>query len=229
MKIRLNRNRHREGILGNILGGIFREKPKTARPIDLQGEQAKAIGGNIAMLPQLGQLGATLSQQQQNQVLEGMSRALPWWTGGVGQAGTLIKDLLSGIVPQGTQRELQRSTAAQALGLGIGGAPSMGNLFGGALARESTARQLQGLGALERWTQLGRALTPTVDITPMLVTPQLQLQNAFNEQQRRQRELDVKAAFSTGSRIADVAESIDAQIMQLATAFASSGGMKGLV
>ncbi len=159
------------------IGGIFPSKQQMKdlygeKPVvpDLADVQKKTIATNLAAIPNIEELGASINKFNFKQLQDMLKEAIPGYDELMGlQSKNLIAGQ-KGELPEGVQRTLQRSSAAHAFSGGYGGSPAAS--FGEAetLGLSSLKYIQDSMTATERWMSSASSRLPGLyDVSKMFV------------------------------------------------------------
>ena len=213
-----------------LFGELFASAPKIPRfkPISIEGEQAGAIGQNIANLPGAEKLASSVNTFNQQQLESMLETAIPGYQAIKAKVGKNISSQLSGEIPQDVQDFIQRKAAAKSFSSGFGGSGMAANLTARDLGLTSLQLTQEGLDSATRWIS-SAAVAPRFDVSSMFITPQQRIGFAQQERdsafQRKYLANLVESEYSLGSRMAR----FDETVMNLAMTFFGAGGGAGLI
>lgn len=209
---------------------VFGTKPGVAEytPLDLAAEQKKAVGSNIAAMPDIEAL---------------LNKILPGYSDMVKQGSKNTLSLLKGEIPQDVQQRVRSTDAFQSL---------MGGFAGSDMSKALTARDFgltslqlmgQGTNSAQQWANIAHG-----NVSPMLINPGEQadvtMRNNLYRQATQQFKENVMAApdpaaaglFNTISTIGSTAASFGlgmmggkapAPVMAGSSAFGGGGSGQG--
>lgn len=161
----------------SLLGGLFGSGKKVKVPqyqrTDVTAEQAKAIEGNLAVLPEAEKLAEKTNLFNQSQLMSSLRAAVPGIDAIQAQASENLASQLKGEIPQDVQEQIQRSGATKALYGGFGGSSAGRNLVARDLGLTSLAIADKALDSTSRWiaTAKNTMVAPQLDVTSMFVSP----------------------------------------------------------
>lgn len=160
-------------LLGNVLGGGGKPTVPDWQNITLADQQLKAIDANAAALPKAEGLVGEANRFSQDQIRKMLEMAIPNFSEISGSASKNIAALMRGEVPADVSGNVQRNSAAQALGGGYAGSGMARNLTTRDLGLTSLQAIQGGLSAAESWiANMDRLYAPgTMDVSSMFVTP----------------------------------------------------------
>lgn len=162
-------------LLTEFVGGT----PKVPRfdPVDAQGEQQRAIQGNIDALPDSTRYGAGANDYFAKEYQKMFDAASGGYYGRIQKA--VMGNAYDWITGKVDLTDTLSNTAAANLARGVGGS-AFGNIAG--LRRSSdyvNQMKLAGLDTFGKW--MAGAATPVFDVTKDRIDPTTQLQHAVNE------------------------------------------------
>jgi hypothetical protein len=183
-----------------FLGGLLAGKP-TLPPfegINLNTEQQKAIGANLAALPGLEMLGGDVNEFNIAQTKKMLEAAAPGWGAMQTKIGGDITSELSGELPKDVQEAIQRNAAARSLGMGVEGSGMARDL----VARDFGFTELnlidKGITSAESWARTSAALFQPgqFNFSSMFVTPGMEFAAA-------EKERNAKLSYDLGKSMID--------------------------
>lgn len=164
----------------DIIGGLLAGKPNIPQftPTDLGAEQSKAIGENIASLPQAENLASQTNQFNINQIQSMLRQVIPGYDAMVGGVTKDINAELSGQIPADVSAAVQTSDAARALTGGFAGSGMHGNLVARDLGLTSLDLTQKGISTAQSWIASMNAInSPAMfNLSSMFVSPMQQAQ-----------------------------------------------------
>lgn len=165
--------------LGGLIGGG--DKPEVPKfvPVDIEKEQAKTIGQNIASVKKSAELGQKVDAASYQNAVRLLDMAFP---GQFDQAKQTSASLMRGEIPQDVARRINEASAATAFQGGFQGSGLAGNLRARDLGLTSLQLQQQGFGQFQ---QLAGMMPRSFDLTSMFFSPQQRLQHAVNERNQK--------------------------------------------
>lgn len=154
--------------------------------VDVEGEQRKAIQGNLANFDQASQLAAKTTSADQSVLTEQLRKAIPGYDQIISKASQNIQSQLGGEINPDVSAQVQRSDAAKALAGGYGASSGIGrSLTARDLGMTSMGIQQQGFGNALSYIQNQRqtATVQPMSTSSMFVSPSQRLNIALQENQ----------------------------------------------
>ena len=191
--------------MGGILDSLFGKKPEVAPfvPTDLQEEQKRAIGGNISVTDEIGQLADQIAKESGEATRIGMEAVLPGSLENIDKATEQIKSFLGGTVPDDVADEIIRRTAELSTQRGITPRSRIGaNFSTRELGLTSLGLVQQGIGMAQTWMAQAQGGFQQLNFGSMFVDPMNQA--SFTASQRetersiKQAEFNIRAAPDPG-------------------------------
>lgn len=185
-----------------VSSGIAAKKgvPKVAEftPVDVQGEQTRAIEGNIANLDQLALLSSGSNDIATKNLLSTLEQIQPGYGDMSAKTSSTINSFLAGELPQDVIDQIRRQSAEGSILGGYGPDSGMGRAL---TARDLGLNTLQlvdrGLSAAQSWMQQSASMAPKFDFSSMFVTPGQAIaakqQNNEGQQNQQQQQYNMNA------------------------------------
>jgi hypothetical protein len=175
-------------LLKKAIGG-YGKKPKVPdyTPVDPTAEQASAIAGNLANLPEAQKLAEKSNLFNIGQLQKMLRSIMPGYDGIQAKQGQLVQDQLSGNIPKDVQDAVQRSAAAQALGGGYAGSGAHRNLVARDFGMTSYQMTQQGMDSATRWMAMSAQMAQPLmmDATSMFLSPQQRIAYSFQNRENQ--------------------------------------------
>lgn len=169
------------GLAGSLLGKGKKPKLTLPPPPDTAAEQRGAIAGNIKALPSAKQLASETNRFSQEELLNALKRAMPYYEDITRQQASAIQAGLRGELPEDVQRQIQRMAAASAYAGGFAGSGLARNLLARNLGLASLQLSQQALEQANAFLRQQAALTvpPQMNIASMFISPLQRIENAM--------------------------------------------------
>jgi len=159
------------------IGGIFPSKQQMkdlygVKPVvpDLADVQEKTIATNLAAIPKIEELGASINKFNFQQLQDMLKAAIPNYDEIMQTGGRQLSSMLRGEVPEDVQRVVQRSRGAKSFAGGYGGSGMAGAAEAEDLGLTSLGIIREGLSASERWLQAASSRLPGLyDVSKMFL------------------------------------------------------------
>lgn len=166
----------------DFFAGLAEGKPTIPRftPIDVQAEQAKAVAGNISILPNAQSMASSINTFNQAELERMLASMIPGYANIKNRISANIGDQLSGKIPDDVSQAVHRNSAVKSLYGGYGGTGAARNLTARDLGLASLDLTQRGLDAATRWVS-SAAKAPQFDVTSMFIAPGFQAQFAQQE------------------------------------------------
>lgn len=169
------------------LGEIYGSKPVVPQwqAITLGGQQQNAIANNVGSLPSNESLAMGVNSFNQSQLTSMLNSIMPGWSQTANTMTQNINQELQGKLPGDVQSEIQNSSAAQAMNLGVAGSGFGSNLTAESLGLSSLQLQQTGMSEEQNWTnQVDQLFAPGMfNVSSMFVNPQQEFQDTFQNQE----------------------------------------------
>lgn len=199
--------------------------------INPQGEQNKAIEGNLSALPKAQDLAGKVNEFNQAEMLKQIRNVLPNFDSLIGTNAANIGSQLKGEIPDDVAQNIYQSNVAKGLESGVGGGTQRTkNLTARDLGLTSLALKDKGFDSLNKWIGTARQQLshPQMDVTSMFISPTTQLQFAVDERdkqfQRDMADSQVTSYYSWESRMGRGLSQAGSMV-----AGAAGGGMGGMM
>lgn len=166
----------------DFFAGLAEGKPTIPKfkAIDVQGEQAKAVGGNLSVLPQAQQIASGINTFNQAELERMLASMIPGYANIKRKISGNIQDQLAGKVPDDVSQAVHRNAAVKSLYGGYGGTGAARNLTARDLGLVSLDLTQKGLDSATRWVN-SAATAPLFDVSGMFISPAFQAQFAQQE------------------------------------------------
>lgn len=210
-------------------GDVLRSGDLPPAPyVDPSAEALKAITGNAANLKDAAALGAATNTELLEQYQTLLRKLIPNWDSISGNVSKNIDAMSRGELPPDVQNMIQRNAAEMGVTTGTSGSDfdkyrSLRNL--GLTSLQATD---QALNSASRWMAAVTSGAPKYDFTKMFVSPELQIQNQWRNEENR---WNVKWLGEQLDAQPSNAEKFGAQVMDYIATWATtaasaySGGM----
>lgn len=195
-----------------LLGEFFRTEPKVPKfkPINIDAEQARAIGANATNLPASEAIASRVNAFNQSEYDKMLESTLPGYAGIKSRISKNISSQLAGEIPEDVSLAVQRNAASRSLYGGFSGSGMAKNLTARDLGLTSLDLTQQGLDSAQRWMSMARA--PQFDVSSMFISPQQRVQFQASERDSKfQRDYVAnltEAQYTFGSRMAAAEDSL---------------------
>ncbi len=157
------------------IGGIFPSKQQMkdlygVKPVvpDLADVQKKTIATNLAAIPNIEELGASINKYNLDEIQKMLRAAIPGYDEIMQTGGRQINSMLRGELPLDVQEQIKRSSGAKSFAGGFGGSPMAGAVEAQALGLGSLDVIRKGLTSAERWMSSASNRLPALyDVSKM--------------------------------------------------------------
>lgn len=200
-----------------LLGGLLRKKPEVPkfRPIDTGAEAGKAVQANATNFGDISGLASRVNEFNTEELQAALKQIIPNIDSINQRASSNIESMLAGEIPDDVAEAVNRASASSSFARGLGGSGFGRNLRTRDLGLTSLQLTQQGLDSASKWLSNARQtqVAPQMDVTSMFISPALQIQTAWqNEQARMTNEWNraqVNSQFSFGTQAANALGGLD--------------------
>jgi hypothetical protein len=162
------------------IGGIFPSKQQMKdlygeKPVvpDLADVQKKTIATNLAAIPNVEELGASINKFNFEELQKMYRESVPGFADMMQTGGRQINSMLRGELPLDVQQQIKRSSGAKSFSGGFGGSPMAGAVEAQALGLGSLDVIREGLTSAERWMSSASSRLPGLyDVSKMFFNPE---------------------------------------------------------
>lgn len=173
----------------SLIGGLIQKRPDVPefQKVNAQGEQQKAIEGNIAAFDSASQLANKVNSLNQEQLMSQLRASTPRYDELMKRGSDIVAEFSAPGIPKDLQGLIQRKSAAKALSGGYAGSQAATNLELRDLGLTGLELAGKRMSAIESWLGFARqaATAPTMDVTSMFLSPQQQIGLAVSERDKQ--------------------------------------------
>ena len=173
------------GLLGSFLGG--RPETTTLAPISAQGEQQRAITGNISALPSIENLASQYNQFNVDQTNRMLGASDPYANQIATNLSRTRLDWSRGILGKDVADQVQNLTASRAVSGGFGGSGMQDATLARNFGLTSMGLQQQAQTSEQSWLQSANSIygPGQFNTASMMFTPQNQVAFATDQQAKQ--------------------------------------------